>query len=109
MLCYISAREATLGRSDLENSEYIKYGGNENCNEANGSHVADNDGEELRCEGLLLESGFVDNRLWLDEIADEDAGCKSNDGHHDAVADKVEEIEELQTEDRNLAPDVEAE
>ena len=89
---------------DLNNAEGTEHRRNQDRKDTNGCDIADHHHEHAAALEFTRGFDLLDQRLGLEEIADEQTGGKGNDRHQHTVACEVEEIKELHTDDLDVCP-----
>ena len=56
-----------------------------------------------------MRFGFLNDRFRLENVADENAGRKRDDGHQDVVGNEIKEVKERHAEHRDRGEDAVAE
>ena len=98
--CFDTARYGL----QLENAERVEHRRNKDQHDTDRCDVFDDYGKHflaLELDAVALHLG--NNRLRLNEIADENTGAKRHDRHENAVGDEIEEIKELHADDFDKA------
>ena len=80
----------------------MEHGADEDRHNTYRRHKFDNNAEHFFSFKGRRNLDFIGKSFWLDDPPDKDTSEERHDGHQNAVADVIKEIQELQTKNLNI-------